>query len=101
VPFPLLDACWPLAHTFFLVTGTVVVRAGVWRGWRRWVVLAPGFKIPLLALLVAAGLPAPMNAGGRGVAGTIQVIYAAFAFLALGWAVRTAESHVAMRRTRA
>lgn len=89
-PFPLLDVCWPLAHTFLLVTGAVVARAGVWRGWRRWAVLVPGFKIPMLALLVAAGLPAPVNSGGRGVAGTIQVAYAACAFLALGWAVRTA-----------
>lgn len=96
-PFPLLDVCWPLAHTFLLVTGTVVARAGVWRGWRRWAVLAPGFKIPLLVVLVAAGLPAPMNAGGRGVAGTIQVIYAACAFVALGWAVRTAETRAAAR----
>jgi hypothetical protein len=89
VPFPILDLAWPLGHTFMLVTGAFVLKAGVWTGWRRFVPLVCGLKIPLLIALVAAGLPAPVTAGGRGAAGYIQVAFAAVAFLLLGYAVRT------------
>jgi hypothetical protein len=89
VPFPLLDLAWPLGHTFMLVTGAAVLRAGAWRGWRRYAPLLCGLKIPLLVALVAAGMAAPVESGGRGAAGWTQVAYAAAAFAALGYAVRT------------
>jgi hypothetical protein len=62
-----------------LATGAAVIRAGVWRERRRFAALAPGFKIPMLIALVAAGLPAPVDSGGRGVAGNVQVTLAATA----------------------
>jgi hypothetical protein len=87
MPLPILDLAWPLGHTVMLATGAAVLRAGRWRGWRAWSVLAPGLKMPILVALAAAGVPAPM--GMRGVPGLVAVAWAAAALLLLGWAVRT------------
>lgn len=32
MPLPVLDAAWPLSHTFMLVTGVAVIRSGKWKG---------------------------------------------------------------------
>ena len=43
------DIAWPASHVFMLVVGIAALRAGVWRGWRRWTPLACGLAFPLMA----------------------------------------------------
>ena len=43
------DIAWPASHVFMLVVGVATLRAGVWRGWRRWTPLACGLAFPLMA----------------------------------------------------
>jgi hypothetical protein len=57
--YGICDAAWPLSHLFMLVVGVAVLRAGVWRGWRRWTPLACGLALPIaLAAGAALGRPA-------------------------------------------
>ena len=76
------DVAWPASHVFMLVVGVAALRAGVWRGWRRWTPLACGLALPLMAVAAAAF--------GREAMGAVFGPATALAFGALGLAVATA-----------
>jgi hypothetical protein len=78
------DIAWPASHVFMLVVGVAVLRAGVWRGWRRWTPLACGFVIPLMAIATAIG--------GRAAMGAAFAPATALAFGALAVALLTAPA---------
>jgi hypothetical protein len=104
VALAVTDAAWPLSHLFLLAVGVLVLRAGVWRGWRRYAPLACGLALPAFFLAGAAGA----RAAGVWLFG----ILTAAGFLALGYAVRTCnqtgdqtgdrgiDGHEKFRRTR-
>ena len=75
------DAAWPLSHLFMLVIGVLTLRAGVWRGWRRFAPLLVGLALPVA---IAASLVA-----GRAWMGIAFGIMTTAGFFALGYAVRT------------
>lgn len=77
------DAAWPLSHLFMLVVGALTLRAGVWKGWRRFAPLVVGLALP-------AGIAAA-SAVGQQAMGIAFGSMTAVGFLALGYAVR-AES---------
>ncbi|MGZ8412059.1 MAG: hypothetical protein ACXW05_04950 [Gemmatirosa sp.] len=76
------DVAWPLSHVFMLVVGVAVLRAGVWRGWRRWTPLACGLVLPLSFL--------PAAIWGHAAMGVVFCPGTALAFGALGLAIATA-----------
>lgn len=78
-----VDMAYPFSHLLFLVVGVAVVRAGVWRGWRR---------VP--AFLVGAALPSffgLLALTGRENAGFIFPALVTVGFFLLGYAVRTTK----------
>ena len=75
------DAAWPVSHLYMLVIGVAVLKANVWRGWRRFVPLGCGFAS---IAVVAAG-----EIAGRSVMEWTFGIYTASAWTLLGYAVRT------------
>lgn len=78
------DVAWPLSHVLMLAVGVAVLRAGVWRGWRRRTPLACGLVLPL-AIAAAA-------VGGRVAMGWVFCPGTTLAFAALGVAVATAPA---------
>ncbi|MDF1505558.1 hypothetical protein [Roseisolibacter sp. H3M3-2] len=78
------DVAWPASHVYMLVVGVAVLRAGVWRGWRRWTPLACGLCFPLMA--AGAGL------FGRAAMGAVFGPATALAFGALAVALLTAPA---------
>jgi hypothetical protein len=76
------DIAWPASHVYMLVVGVAALRAGVWRGWRRWTPLACGLAFPLMA--AGAGL------FGREAMGAVFGPATALAFGALAVALITA-----------
>ena len=74
------DAAWPLSHLFMLVIGILTLRAGVWKGWRRFAPLVVGLALP-------AGIAAASAAGQQAMGAAFGSMTAA-GFLALGYAVR-------------
>ena len=75
------DMAWPLSHVFMIVVGVAVLRAGVWRGWRRWVPLACGLVLPLSFI--------PAAVWGHAAMGAVFCPGTALAFGALGLALLT------------
>jgi hypothetical protein len=45
--FTITDIAWPLGFLFMLVTGTAVIRARRWSGWRRYLPLCCALPLPL------------------------------------------------------
>jgi hypothetical protein len=78
------DAAWPLSHLLMLVVGILTLRAGVWRGWRRFAPLLVGLALPVA---IAAAL-APGQAGMGSAFGVMTTA----GFFALGYSVRTGGS---------
>ncbi len=78
------DVAWPASHVFMLVVGGAALRAGVWRGWRRWTPLACGLAFPLMAAGAAAF--------GREAMGAVFGPATALAFGALAVALLTAPA---------
>jgi hypothetical protein len=81
------DIAWPASHVYMLVVGVAALRAGVWRGWRRWTPLACGLAFPLMA--AGAGL------FGREAMGAVFGPATALAFGALAVALLTAPEPAA------
>ena len=75
------DVAWPFSHVFMLVVGVAVLRAGVWRGWRRWAPLACGLVLPLSF--------GPAAIWGHAAMGAAFCPGTALAFGALGLALAT------------
>jgi hypothetical protein len=81
--FKVTDAAWPLSHLFMLIVGAFVLKAGVWRGWRRFAPLLCGLALP--ALFAANAI------FGSKVGGIVFGLGTTATFMALGYAVRTSE----------
>jgi hypothetical protein len=75
------DLAWPLSHLFMLVVAGMVIKAGAWRGWRRFAPLVCGLMVPVFFLMNASG--------ARGVGLILGGIFSAVGFVSLGYAVRT------------
>ena len=82
------DAAWPLSHLFMLVIGILTLRAGVWKGWRKFAPLMVGLALPVA---MAAALVA-----GKSAMGIAFGVMTTAGFFTLGYSVR-AESSVAGR----
>lgn len=78
--FIVTDAGYPLSHLFMLVVGGFVLKAKVWRDWRRFAPLLCGLALPATML---AGAFLPREAGGM-----LFGAWTLAAFLMLGYAVR-------------
>ena len=78
------DAAWPLSHLFMLVVGGFVLKANVWRGWRRAAPFVCGLALPSVMALS----PFFDRAGGGYAFGILTTV----GFLMLGNAVRTSRS---------
>jgi hypothetical protein len=80
------DAAWPLSHLFMLAIGGLVVRAGIWKGWRRLAPFVCGLALPTFFISMAVGVPA---------AGFVLFpVLTAIGFSMLGYAVRTGNQAV-------
>jgi hypothetical protein len=81
------DAAWPASVLFMMATGTVIVRGGVLRGWRRIPALACGFTLPI-AVVASVIL-------GRSALDATFVLWATGAWGLLAWSLVTAPRHEA------
>lgn len=81
--FKVTDAAWPLSHLFMLVVGAFVLKAGVWRGWRRFTPIWCGLALPALFATNALF--------GSKAGGIVFGLGTTAAFMSLGYAVRTSE----------
>ena len=81
--FNLTDAAWPLSHLFMLVVGGLVVKAGIWKGWRRLAPFVCGLALPTFFISMAIGVPA--------VGFVLFPVLTAIGFSLLGYAVRTSD----------
>jgi hypothetical protein len=82
--FKIADAAWPLSHLFMLIVGVIVLKAKVWRGWRK--------VTPILCGLALPAYFAANAAVGREAGSIIFGVSTTFAFMLLGYAVRTAHT---------
>jgi hypothetical protein len=83
--YRILDICWPASNVFMIVVGIAVIRARVLSGWRRYVPLAVGLWLPLMAV-------SSMLIGHNSqVAVTIASIYSIIVWTMLGYAIRSTE----------
>ncbi len=81
--FKITDAAWPLSHLFMLVVGLMVLKAGVWRGPRRFVPLLCGLALPaFFAVGALSGLRESAILFG---------LFTTIAFGLLGYAVLTSR----------
>jgi hypothetical protein len=54
--FTITDLAYPFSHLLMIIVGIAVLRAGVWRGWRRIPALLLGFTLPsFFAVIALAG----------------------------------------------
>jgi hypothetical protein len=81
--FKVTDAAWPLSHLFMLVVGAFVLKARVWRGWRKVTPILCGLALP--ALFAANAI------FGSKVGGVVFGLSTTATFMLLGYAVRTGE----------
>jgi hypothetical protein len=81
--FFITDLAYPLSHVLMLVVGAAVLKAGVWRGWRRVPVFLVGFALP--CFIVSSLL------FGRDHGGFIFPLLVTLGFFTLGLAVKTTE----------
>jgi hypothetical protein len=82
--FSVTDPFWPLSHLFMLLVGGLVLKAGVWRGWRR----LPPFLCGTALLLVFVAQPLGLKDAGV----FLFLLMTAIGFSALGYAVRSSSS---------
>jgi hypothetical protein len=78
--FKVTDAAWPLSHIFMLVIGGLVLKADVWRGWRRLAPFLCGLALPTFF--------AASTVVRRESAGALFGIFTALGFMLQGYAVR-------------
>lgn len=81
--FNVTDAAWPSSHLFMLVIGGLVVKAGIWKGWRRLAPFVCGLALPSFFTAMAIGVPA--------VGFVLFPVITTIGFVMLGYAVRTSE----------
>lgn len=74
------DMAWPLSMLLMLIVGSFIIKAGVWRGWRRAPALICGFSLPLFIIAGAA-------LGSRVAGGLLFGIMTTIGFMLLGYAV--------------
>jgi hypothetical protein len=79
--FFVADMAWPFSMLLMLGVGGFILRAGVWRGWRRLTALLCGSALPV-SLAVSA-------VAGREVGGVLFGVITLIGFMSLGHAVRT------------
>lgn len=82
--FFITDMAYPFSHVLMIVVGVAVIRAGVWRGWRR---------VP--AFLVGSALPLFFGASaifGRENGSFLFPLFVTLGFFLLGYAVATTET---------
>jgi hypothetical protein len=77
--FNICDAAWPLSHLFMLVIGVFVLRAGIWRGWRRFPPFVCGLALPAFIAASAFGV--------KEVGIILFSVMTTIGFLILGYAV--------------
>lgn len=78
------DMAYPFSHTLMLIVGIAIIRAGIWKGWRR---------IP--AFLVGAALPAFIILSaifGREAVPSVFPVFVTIGFFLLGLAVYARDS---------
>lgn len=78
--FSVTDPFWPLSHLFMLVVGCFVLKARVWRGWRR----LPAFLCGMALVLFFLTKPLGLNEGVFRF-----LLMTAVGFTSLGYAVRS------------
>jgi hypothetical protein len=84
--FNICDAAWPLSHLFMLVIGGLVLRAGIWQGWRRFPPFLCGLALP--AFIAASTF------GVKDIGIALFQIMTTVGFVSLGYAVRTSNQRV-------
>ncbi|MDQ3799351.1 MAG: hypothetical protein M3384_07875, partial [Acidobacteriota bacterium] len=82
--FFITDMAYPFSHVLMIVVGVAVVRAGVWRGWRR----IPAFLV---------GLALPLFFGGWALFGRVESsfvfpLFVTVGFFLLGFAIFTSKT---------
>jgi hypothetical protein len=82
--FFITDMAYPFSHVLMIIVGVAIVRAGVWRGWRR----VPAFLVGL-ALPSFFGLSALV---GRENGGFIFPLFVTLGFFLLGYAITTTDN---------
>ena len=81
--FFVTDMAYPFSHVLMIVVGIAIIRAGVWRGWRKVPAFLIGFALPLFF--------AASSAFGRENTGWIFIGSVTLGFFALGLAVFNAN----------
>jgi hypothetical protein len=82
--FKITDTAWPASHLLMLILGVLVLKAKVWRGWRK--------MTPILCGLALPAYFAIRPVVNREVGGIIFGVSTAVAFMLLGYAVRAART---------
>ena len=88
--FFVTDMAYPFSHLLMLVVGIAIVRAGVWRGWRRIPAFAVGLALPSFIALSAAA--------GRENAGFIFPLFVTIGFFSFGLAIFTWKAYATENR---
>jgi hypothetical protein len=83
VLFNICDSAWPLSHLFMLVMGGFVIKAKVWRGWRKFPPFMCGLALPAF---IAASIFGVKDAGIA-----LFQIMTTVGFVSLGYVVRTSN----------
>ncbi|HKS29816.1 MAG TPA: hypothetical protein VJS44_18480 [Pyrinomonadaceae bacterium] len=76
------DIAWPLSMLLMLIVGIFILKAGVWRGWRRVPALICGLSLPGLIIV-------GVTSGNRAAGGLLFGVATTVGFMLLGYAVRT------------
>ena len=83
--FFITDMAYPFSHILMIIVGVAIIRAGVWRGWRRVPAFLVGFALPSFF-----GLSAVI---GRENGGFVFPLFVTLGFFLLGYAVKTTDDH--------
>jgi hypothetical protein len=83
--FFITDAAYPFSHVLMIVVGAAIIRAGVWRGWRRIPAFLVGFALPLFF-----GASAIF---GRDNGSFLFPLFVTAGFFLLGYAVLTTKTN--------